>query len=64
MIASLQGVSQHLVQYCNIAQYLKIIVLETWQTNSDQVFMMKVSLVKQQFTMTEWFPTHSSIFSL
>lgn len=65
LIAALQEISQNLVKnnlplpvrYANIAQYLEIIELEAFQTNSDLVFVLKIPLVEQQtYTVFHLYP--------
>lgn len=46
-------------RYSNIAQYLEIIKLEAFQTNLDLVFLLKMSLIKQQvYTAFHLYPIH------
>lgn len=65
LITSLQEISQNLVKnnlplsvkYSEVAQYLEIIELEAFQTNSDLVFVLKIPLVEQQlYTLYHLYP--------
>lgn len=65
LISALQEISQNLVKnnlplpvkYSSIAQYLEIIELEAFQTQSDLIFVLKIPLVEQQiFTAFHLYP--------
>lgn len=65
LIAALQEISQNLVKnnlplpvrHSNVAQYLEIIELEAFQTNSDLVFVLRIPLVEQQlYTVFHLYP--------
>lgn len=64
VLLTLQDTSQHdvktnfplPVRYSNTVQYLEVIELKSFLTNSDLVFVLKVSLIQQPIFASTLFP--------